>query len=35
MTFEPDFVALNQKLRAFIEDARTASKQTAAAQGAA
>ena len=23
MTFEPDFVALNQKLRAFIVDART------------
>jgi NitT/TauT family transport system ATP-binding protein len=34
MTFEPDFVALNQKLRAFIEDARTASKGAAAAQGA-
>jgi NitT/TauT family transport system ATP-binding protein len=27
MTFEPDFVALNQKLRAFIVDARTASKE--------
>jgi NitT/TauT family transport system ATP-binding protein len=27
MTFEPDFVALNQKLRAFIEDARTAAQQ--------
>jgi NitT/TauT family transport system ATP-binding protein len=27
MTFEPDFVALNQKLRAFIEDARTAAEQ--------
>ena len=26
MTFEPDFVALNQKLRAFIDDARTAPK---------
>ena len=26
-TFEPDFVALNQKLRAFITDARTAAKQ--------
>jgi NitT/TauT family transport system ATP-binding protein len=24
MTFEPDFVALNQKLRAFIVDARSA-----------
>ena len=35
MTFEPDFVALNQKLRAFIEDARTASKDVSAAQGAA
>jgi NitT/TauT family transport system ATP-binding protein len=35
MTFEPDFVALNQKLRAFIEDARTASKVVSAAQGAA
>ncbi len=35
MTFEPDFVALNQKLRAFIEDARTASKDASAAQGAA
>jgi NitT/TauT family transport system ATP-binding protein len=23
MTFEPDFVALNQRLRAFIVDART------------
>ena len=23
MTFEPDFVALNQKLRAFIVDARS------------
>jgi NitT/TauT family transport system ATP-binding protein len=30
MTFEPDFVALNQKLRAFIVDARTASAQGAA-----
>jgi NitT/TauT family transport system ATP-binding protein len=30
MTFEPDFVALNQKLRAFITDARTAAKQGAA-----
>lgn len=27
MTFEPDFVALNQKLRAFIEDARSAAEQ--------
>ncbi|MCK1443816.1 ABC transporter ATP-binding protein [Bradyrhizobium sp. 48] len=27
MTFEPDFVALNQKLRAFIEDARSAAQQ--------
>ncbi|BAL11260.1 nitrate ABC transporter ATP-binding protein [Bradyrhizobium japonicum] len=27
MTFEPDFVALNQKLRAFIEDARSAARQ--------
>jgi NitT/TauT family transport system ATP-binding protein len=27
MTFEPEFVALNQKLRAFIVDARTASKE--------
>ena len=35
MTFEPNFVALNQKLRAFIEDARTASKQTTIAEGAA
>ena len=25
MTFEPDFVALNQRLREFIVDARTAS----------
>src|SRR6187402_245272 len=30
MTFEPEFVALNQKLRAFIVDARTASAQGAA-----
>jgi ABC-type nitrate/sulfonate/bicarbonate transport system ATPase subunit len=30
MTFEPDFVALNQKLRAFIEDARSAPAQGAA-----
>jgi NitT/TauT family transport system ATP-binding protein len=29
-TFEPDFVALNQKLRAFIVDARTASAEGAA-----
>ena len=29
MTFEPDFVALNQKLRAFIVDARTASARGA------
>ncbi|MBR0813492.1 ABC transporter ATP-binding protein [Bradyrhizobium diazoefficiens] len=29
MTFEPDFVALNQKLRAFIEDARSAGEQGA------
>ncbi|WP_244553770.1 ABC transporter ATP-binding protein [Bradyrhizobium arachidis] len=29
MTFEPDFVALNQKLRAFIEDARSAAAQGA------
>lgn len=29
MTFEPDFVALNQKLRAFIEDARSAAQQGA------
>lgn len=29
MTFEPDFVALNQKLRAFIEDARSAAEQGA------
>jgi NitT/TauT family transport system ATP-binding protein len=35
MTFEPDFVALNQKLRAFIEDARTAAKAAAATEGAA
>jgi NitT/TauT family transport system ATP-binding protein len=35
MTFEPEFVALNQKLRAFIVDARTASQDTAATQGAA
>jgi NitT/TauT family transport system ATP-binding protein len=35
MTFEPDFVALNQKLRAFIEDARTASREASATQGAA
>ena len=35
MTFEPDFVALNQKLRAFIEDARTASKEASPKQGAA
>jgi len=27
MTFEPDFVALNQKLRAFIEDARSATER--------
>lgn len=27
MTFEPDFVALNQKLRAFIVDARTAARE--------
>jgi NitT/TauT family transport system ATP-binding protein len=27
MTFEPEFVALNQKLRAFIEDARSAAQQ--------
>ena len=26
-TFEPDFVALNQKLRGFIVDARTAAKE--------
>jgi NitT/TauT family transport system ATP-binding protein len=26
MTFEPEFVALNQKLRAFIVDARTAAQ---------
>ena len=30
MTFEPDFVALNQKLRAFIVDARTSAAQGAA-----
>ena len=30
MTFEPDFVALNQKLRAFIVDARTAASKGAA-----
>jgi len=30
MTFEPDFVALNQKLRAFIVDARTAQQEGAA-----
>ena len=35
MTFEPDFVALNQKLRAFIVDARATSNGTAATQGAA
>jgi NitT/TauT family transport system ATP-binding protein len=35
MTFEPDFVALNQKLRAFIVDARTSAKDTASAQGVA
>ena len=29
MTFEPEFVALNQKLRAFIEDARSAAEQGA------
>ena len=29
MTFEPEFVALNQKLRAFIEDARSAAEQRA------
>ena len=29
MTFEPDFVALNQKLRAFIVDARTAAAEGA------
>ncbi|WP_247304551.1 MULTISPECIES: ABC transporter ATP-binding protein [unclassified Bradyrhizobium] len=29
MTFEPDFVALNQKLRAFIEDTRSAAEQGA------
>lgn len=29
MTFEPEFVALNQKLRAFIEDARGAAQQRA------
>ncbi len=27
MTFEPEFVALNQKLRTFIEDARSAAEQ--------
>ena len=30
MTFEPDFVALNQKLRAFIVDARSAPAEGAA-----
>ncbi|MBY0310964.1 MAG: hypothetical protein K2W85_02730, partial [Phycisphaerales bacterium] len=30
MTFEPDFVALNQKLRAFIVDARGAASKGAA-----
>jgi NitT/TauT family transport system ATP-binding protein len=30
MTFEPDFVALNQKLRTFIEDARSAPAEGAA-----
>jgi NitT/TauT family transport system ATP-binding protein len=30
MTFEPDFVALNQRLREFIVDARTAPAEGAA-----
>jgi NitT/TauT family transport system ATP-binding protein len=30
-TFEPDFVALNQKLRAFIVDARTSALSEGAA----
>ena len=31
MTFEPDFVALNQKLRAFIVDAAQRARQQGAA----